>query len=78
VVAQVQAAFIENWIEVTGRVLYGEEYFPALRPAGSESAQFIVTSPGGGSESMQLMYLVSIAAACASSSSCPAHRPTRR
>jgi cardiolipin synthase len=63
VVAQVQAAFIENWIEVTGRVLHGEEYFPPLAPAGAQAAQFIVTSPGGGSESMQLMYLLSIAAA---------------
>ena len=66
VVAQMQAAFIENWIEVTGRVLHGEEYFPELGRAGGESAQFIVTSPGGGSESMQLMYLVSIAAAAKS------------
>ena len=66
VVNQIQAAFIENWIEVTGRVLHGEGYFPELRAAGSQAAQFIVTSPGGGSESMQLMYLVSIAAAAKS------------
>lgn len=66
VVAQVQAAFIENWIEVTGRVLHGPQYFPELKPAGEQAAQFIVTSPGGGSESMQLMYLVSIAAAAKS------------
>ena len=63
VVGQMQAAFIENWIEVTGRVLHGTEYFPDLGRAGAQSAQFIVTSPGGGSESMQLMYLMSIAAA---------------
>jgi cardiolipin synthase A/B len=66
VVAQVQAAFIENWIEVTGRVLHGPEYFPELGRAGTQAAQFIVTSPGGGSESMQLMYLLSIAAAAKS------------
>ncbi len=63
VVAQMQAAFIENWIEVTGRVLHGAEYFPEVGRAGEQLAQFIVTSPGGGSESMQLMYLISIAAA---------------
>jgi cardiolipin synthase len=63
VVLQMQAAFIENWIEVTGRVLHGTEYFPELDRAGEQAAQFIVTSPGGGSESMQLMYLMSIAAA---------------
>jgi cardiolipin synthase A/B len=65
-VAHMQAAFMENWIEVTGQVLHGEEYFPALAKAGGEVAQFIVTSPGGGSESMQLMYLLSIAAAAKS------------
>jgi len=66
VVGQMQAAFIENWIEVTGRVLHGEEYFPELGRSGAQAAQFIVTSPGGGSESMQLMYLLSIAAAAKS------------
>ena len=65
-VAHMQAAFMENWIEVTGQVLHGKEYFPALAEAGGEMAQFIVTSPGGGSESMQLMYLLSIAAAAKS------------
>ena len=65
-VAQMQAAFMENWIEVTGNVLHGEAYFPELQRAGGELAQFIVTSPGGGSESMQLMYLMSIAAAASS------------
>jgi len=63
VVAQLQAAFMENWIEITGRVLHGEAYFPLLAPAGDQTAQFFVSSPGGGGESMQLMYLLSIAAA---------------
>jgi cardiolipin synthase len=63
VVAQMQAAFMENWIEVTGDVLHGEEYFPPLAKAGDELAQFFISSPGGGGESMQLMYMMSIAAA---------------
>lgn len=62
-VAQMQAAFMENWIEVTGEVLHGPEYFPELDAAGSELAQFMVSSPGGGGESAQLLYLMSIAAA---------------
>ncbi|HEY1286786.1 MAG TPA: cardiolipin synthase [Burkholderiales bacterium] len=62
-VAQMQAAFMENWIEVTGEVLHGPDYFPELRPAGGELAQFMVSSPGGGGESAQLLYLMSIAAA---------------
>jgi len=66
VVAQLQAAFMENWIEITGRVLHGAAYFPPLAPADGHTAQFFVSSPGGGGESMQLMYLLSIAAAAKS------------
>jgi cardiolipin synthase A/B len=62
-VAQMQAAFMENWIEITGHVLHGEAYFPELAKAGEHLAQFFIASPGGGGESMQLMYLMSIAAA---------------
>jgi cardiolipin synthase len=62
-VAQMQAAFMENWIEVTGEVLHGAEYFPELAPAGASGAQFFVSSPGGGGESAQFLYLMSIAAA---------------
>jgi cardiolipin synthase len=62
-VAQMQAAFMENWIEITGKVLHGEAYFPELPKAGKHLAQVFVASPGGGGESMQLMYLLSIAAA---------------
>jgi cardiolipin synthase len=65
-VAQMQAAFMENWIEVTGEVLHGAEYFPELAKAGSSLAQFFVSSPGGGGESAQLLYLMSIAAAARS------------
>jgi cardiolipin synthase len=65
-VAQMQAAFMENWIELTGEVLHGAEYFPELAPAGGGHAQFFVSSPGGGGESAQLLYLMSIAAAARS------------
>jgi cardiolipin synthase len=65
-VAQMQAAFMENWIEVTGDVLHGPEYFPQIEHAGQELAQFFVSSPGGGGESAQLLYLMSIAAAARS------------
>ncbi|MCC8628149.1 phospholipase D-like domain-containing protein [Xanthomonas vesicatoria] len=63
VVAQVQAAFNDNWIKTTGRVLNGAEYYPQLAPAGDSDAQLFVASPAGGSESMHLMYLIAIAAA---------------
>ena len=63
VVAQMQAVFLDNWIKVTGDVLHGPDYFPPLAPAGSALAQMFSSSPTGGSESMQLMYLLSITAA---------------
>jgi cardiolipin synthase len=63
VVAQFQSAFNDNWIKTTGVVLNGEDYFPPLPPAGAMDAHMFVASPAGGSESMHLMYLLSIAAA---------------
>jgi cardiolipin synthase len=63
VVAQMQTAFLDNWIKTTGRVLHGDRYFPALRPAGERAAQMFMSSPEGGSDSMRLMYLTAITAA---------------
>ncbi|MES2532253.1 MAG: phospholipase D-like domain-containing protein [Pseudomonadota bacterium] len=63
VVAQMQAVFMDNWIKVSGDVLHGERYFPPLADAGNGRAQMFSSSPSGGSESMHLMYLLSIAAA---------------
>lgn len=63
VVAQLQAAFNDNWIKTTGRVLNGPSYFPPLQEAGEMDAHVFVASPTGGSESMHLMYLLAIAAA---------------
>ncbi len=63
VVAQMQAVFMDNWVKVSGEVLHGERYFPPLPEAGAGRAQMFSSSPSGGSESMHLMYLLSIAAA---------------
>jgi len=66
VVAQMQAAFNDNWIKMTGEVLNGVDHFPSLSPAGDAAAQVFIASPAGGSESMHLMYLMAIAASTAS------------
>ncbi len=63
VVAQMQSVFIDNWIKVTGDVLHGPDYFPQLAAAGPGQAQMFSSSPSGGSESMQLMYLLAVTAA---------------
>jgi cardiolipin synthase len=62
-VAQMQAAFMDNWIKTSGKVVQGVEYFPPLAPAGDALAQVFISSPSGGGDSMQLMYLLSITAA---------------
>ena len=63
VVAQMQAVFLDNWIKVTGEVPHGPDYFPILAPAGNATAQVFSSSPSGGSEGMQLLYLMAITAA---------------
>jgi cardiolipin synthase len=63
VAAEFQAVFIDNWMKAEGRVLHGSDYFPALSPQGDKAAQMFSSSPSGGSESMHLMYLLSITAA---------------
>jgi cardiolipin synthase len=63
VVAQIQSVFLDNWIKATGAVVHGPDYFPDLQPAGDQLAQMFSSSPDGGSESMELMYLLGITAA---------------
>jgi len=63
VVAQMQAAFMDNWIETQSEVLHGEEYFPAIDSSGGHLAQMFTSSTGDGGESVRLMYLLSIASA---------------
>jgi cardiolipin synthase len=63
VVGELQAAFLDNWVKTTGRVLHGEEYFPPLDAKGTIDMQMFMSSPSGGSASMRLMYLMAITAA---------------
>ena len=63
VAAQMQAAFLDNWIKTTGHVLHGDGYFPAIDSSGSQDMQMFISSPEGGSDSMRLMYLTAITAA---------------
>jgi len=62
-VAQMQAAFNDNWLKVSGDLLHGDDYFPPLEKSGPLLAQVFKSSPDGGSESMHLMYLLSVASA---------------
>lgn len=62
-VAQMQAAFMDNWIKTNARVLDGDHYFPELHPAGPYRAQVIKSSPREGTEDIKMMFLMCIASA---------------
>lgn len=63
VVAQMEAAFTDNWMKTHSQVLHGDDYFPALEEAGSCEAQMFRSSRNEGSESARLLFLFSMAAA---------------
>ena len=63
VVGQMQAVFMDNWIKAQGQVLHSKLYFPEIKSSGNMSAQMFSSSASGGSDSMQLMYLMAITAA---------------
>ncbi|NUY00041.1 cardiolipin synthase [Paraburkholderia youngii] len=66
-VAHMQAVFMDNWIKATGNVLHGPRYFPHIdaepKGEGEGFANMFSSSPSGGSDDMQLMYLMAITAA---------------
>jgi cardiolipin synthase len=62
-VGQMQAVFMDNWVKATGNVLHGPKYFPQIEAAGNGLAHMFSSSPSGGSDDMQLMYLMAITAA---------------
>jgi len=63
VVAQMQGAFMDNWVKTHSKVLHGSDYFPTLNATGECFGQVFKSSPREGSESMRLMFLLSIACA---------------
>jgi cardiolipin synthase len=62
-VGHMQAVFMDNWIKASGNVLHGPHYFPEIAPCGEGIAHMFSSSPSGGSDDMQLMYLMAITAA---------------
>ncbi|HEX6159980.1 MAG TPA: cardiolipin synthase [Thermoanaerobaculia bacterium] len=62
-VNRLQGAFCENWIEETGEIPSGEEYFPPLPPTGPTAAHVAYTSPSYSASSVQVLYYMAIKAA---------------
>ena len=63
VVAQMQATFADHWLATRGALLQGDDYFPRLSKAGEMPAQMVWSAENDGTESIRLMYLLSIASA---------------
>lgn len=62
-VAQLQGAFMDNWIKSRGEVLHGDLHFPAIPTAGSALAGVTRSSPGRGNPVMRMLFLYSLAGA---------------
>ncbi|HEX7154034.1 MAG TPA: phospholipase D-like domain-containing protein [Thermoanaerobaculia bacterium] len=63
VVRQLQSAFTENWMEESGEVLGGDEYFPTMEPAGATRAHVVYVSPAGSPSAVELLHYMAIHAA---------------
>jgi cardiolipin synthase len=62
-VATLQTAFVRNWLETTGEIVSGQQFFPKLEPVGELAVQSILSSPETGSSTVRLMYYLSIVCA---------------
>lgn len=64
-VTRLQGVFVENWLESSGKVLNGEQYFPrALPNQGRTTALVIASTPSaGGSTRSRIFFQMLIAAA---------------
>jgi cardiolipin synthase A/B len=63
IVAQLQSAFSDNWIEECGEVITGEHIFPELKPAGPTTGHVVFVSPTGTTSTLKLLHNLAIKAA---------------
>ena len=63
VVNRLQGAFCENWIEATGQIIAGDEFFPRVPAMGPTTTHVAYTSPAGSVSSVEVLYYLAIKAA---------------
>ncbi|MCK8515132.1 phospholipase D-like domain-containing protein [Methylonatrum kenyense] len=63
VVGQLQAAFAENWLNASGRMLEGDSYYPPLDAEGELAMQVVDSAPREGRHRVRMLFLYAIAAA---------------
>ncbi len=62
-VTPLQTGFAQNWVQTTGEIITGPDFFPVIDPVGPLSVQTIMSSPESGASPARLMYYLSIVAA---------------
>jgi cardiolipin synthase len=62
-VAQVQAAFADNWLRTQKEILHGPDFFPTLGAAGSAAGSVFFASPQHGSFGVSVLYHLAIGSA---------------
>lgn len=62
-VAQLQQAFMDNWMQTRAVVLHGDDYFPELEKVGDRVCQVFKSSESEGADSARIMLLLAVAAA---------------
>ena len=62
-VTPLQTGFAQNWVQATGEIVSGPDYFPIIDHVGPLSVQTIMSSPEAGASPARLMYYLSIVAA---------------
>jgi cardiolipin synthase len=63
VVAQLQGAFQDNWVQAHGEILQGPAHFPASATAGTTAASVFYSSPRRQRYGSELMYHLALASA---------------
>ena len=62
-VRPLQTGFSQNWLECTGELVTGPDFYPAAEPAGKFSVQTIMSSPETGASTARVMYVLAMSAA---------------
>ena len=62
-VRPLQTGFAQNWLETTGELVTGPDFYPEPAAAGPLAIQTIMSSPETGASTVRLMYCLAIAAA---------------
>jgi cardiolipin synthase len=62
-VTPLQTGFAQNWLQTTGELISGPQYYPPIDRSGPLMAQTIISSPEVGSSTVRVMYYLSIVCA---------------